>query len=62
MVIIVYLGWSTKLQDKGKLLIILLLVAWVISSIVALYYFRLDFTIEKCLSHFKSSLLKSQVS
>lgn len=36
-------GLSTKLQDKGKLLIILLLVAWVISSIVALYYFRLDF-------------------
>ncbi len=34
---------STKLQDTSKLLIILLLVAWVISSIVALYYLRIDF-------------------
>ena len=36
-------GLSTKLQDTSKLLIILLLVAWVISSIVALYYLRIDF-------------------
>lgn len=36
-------GLSPKIQDTSKLVIILLLVAWVISSIVALYYFRLDF-------------------
>lgn len=36
-------GLSGRVQDKTKLLIMLLAVAWVISAIVALYSLRIDF-------------------